>query len=150
MRRLRRAVEGKTISSARALHPSLARQLPDAEKLKSRRIVKVERRGKHQLLHLDDGSILHAHFRMNGDWLISRADQEPDKYTRALIDLSDGTRIELHDRRALSAMSHHPAGADPLPRLGMEANASELDAEYLTTALKNRRGPIKPRSWIRK
>src|SRR6476646_8216703 len=146
MRRLRRAVEGKTISFARALHPSLARQLPeaDAEKLKGRRIAKVERRGKHQLLHLDDGSILHAHFRMNGDWLLSRADQEPDKFTRALIDLSDGTRIELHDRRALSAMSYHAPGSDPLPRLGMEANASELDAAYLATALRNRRGPIKP------
>lgn len=146
MRRLRRAVEGKTISSARALHPSLARQLPeaDADKLKGRRIVKVERRGKHQLLHLDDGSIIHAHFRMNGDWLLARTDQEPDRYTRASIDLTDGTRIELHDRRALSAMSYHTAGADPLPRLGMEANAAELDATYLANALRNRRGPIKP------
>lgn len=146
MRRLRKAVEGKTILSARALHPSLARQLPeqDAERLRDRRIVKVERRGKHQLLHLDDGSVIHAHFRMNGDWLLSRTDQEPEKFTRALIDLTDGTRIELHDRRALSAMSYHPAGIDPLPRLGMEANSSEMDAAYLAGALKNRRGPIKP------
>lgn len=146
MRRLRKAVEGKTISSVRALHPSLARQLPDskARLLTSRRIVRVERCGKHQLLHLDDGSILHAHFRMNGDWIVGRTDREPDKYTRALIDLSDGTRIELHDSRALSAMSFHPAGEDPLPRLGMEANDAALDADYLTKALAKRHGPIKP------
>ncbi len=146
MRRLRAAVEGKTISSARALHPSLARQLPDskARLLRKRRIVRVERRGKHQLLHLDNGSILHAHFRLNGDWLLSRTNESPDRFTRVMIDLTDGTRIELHDPRALSAMSFHAAGEDPLPRLGMEANDAGLDAEYLAKALHTRRGPIKP------
>jgi formamidopyrimidine-DNA glycosylase len=131
MRRLRKAVEGKTISSARALHPALLRQLPEdkAQLLIERRIISVERRGKHQLLHLDDGSMLHAHFRMNGDWLLSTTDAEPERFTRALIDLSDGTRIELNDRRALSAMSYHAAGEDPLPKLGMEANDPALDAE---------------------
>src|SRR6476660_1906485 len=123
-RRLRKAVEGKTIASVRALHPALARQLPDEKALllQQRQIIRVERRGKHQLLHLDDGSSLHAHFRMNGDWILARTDAEPEKFTRALIDLTDGTRIELNDRRALSAMSYHPAGDDPLPALGMEAN----------------------------
>ena len=146
MRRLRKAVEGKTIASVRALHPALARQLPEEKALllQQRQIVRVERRGKHQLLHLDDGSSLHAHFRMNGDWILSRTDSDPDRFTRALIDLTDGTRIELNDRRALSAMSFHPAGEDPLPQLGMEANDAGLDAEYLSTALAKRRGPIKP------
>ncbi|MHB1073446.1 MAG: DNA-formamidopyrimidine glycosylase family protein [Gemmatimonadaceae bacterium] len=26
------------------------------------------RKGKHQLLHLEDGATLHVHFRMTGDW----------------------------------------------------------------------------------
>ncbi len=146
MRRLRSAVEGKTISSVRTLHPALARQLPDsaAQMLRERRVVRVERRGKHQILHLDDGSTLHAHFRMNGDWLLGRTDQEPHRFTRALIDLTDGTRIELNDRRALSAMSFHPAGENPLPSLGIEANDRALDADYLRKELNTRRGPIKP------
>jgi len=119
MRRLRAAVEGKTIDAVRALHPALKRQLSPAKarRLRQRRIMRVERRGKHQLLHLDDGSALHAHFRMNGDWIMSRADSEPQKFTRALIDLTDGTRIELNDRRALSALSFHSAGEEALPRL---------------------------------
>jgi formamidopyrimidine-DNA glycosylase len=33
MRRLRKAVEGKTIASVRALHPALARQLPEEKAL---------------------------------------------------------------------------------------------------------------------
>jgi formamidopyrimidine-DNA glycosylase len=146
MRRLRRAVEGKTIAVARTLHPALTRQLAAAKarRLRQRRILRVERRGKHQLLHLDDGSTLHAHFRMNGDWIIGRSNQTPDRFTRALIDLTDGTRIELHDRRALSALTFHEAGEDALPKLGIEANDEDLNAEYLSNALSKRRGPVKP------
>jgi formamidopyrimidine-DNA glycosylase len=146
MRRLRAAVEGRTIALVRTLHPALERQLSPrvAKALTGRRIVSVERRGKHQLIHLDDGSSLHAHFRMNGDWVMSRTDSEPEKFTRALIDLTDGTRIELHDRRALSALSFHAAGEDPLPALGREANDESLDVAYLANALRRRNGPLKP------
>ncbi len=146
MRRLRTAIEGKTIAVVRTLHSSLKRQLPPAKarRLRQRRVVRVERRGKHQLLHLDDGSALHAHFRMNGDWIVSRTDQVPDRFTRALIDLTDGTRVELHDSRALSALSFHTTAASALPSLGIEANDDSLDAAYLSNALSRRRGPIKP------
>ena len=106
--------------------------------------MRVERRGKHQLLHLDDGSALHAHFRMNGDWIMSTTAGEPDKFTRAVIELTDGTRIELNDSRALSALTFHAAGENALPPLGMEANDDALDAAYLSKALSGRRGPVKP------
>jgi len=146
MQRLRNAVEGKTIAKAKALHPAILRQLPDtkARSLRQRQIVRVERRGKHQLMHLDNGAILHAHFRMNGDWIITSTDGEIDRFTRALIEMTDGTRIELNDRRALSALAFHPKGENPLPSLGMEANDPSLSAGYLKTALKSRKGPIKP------
>lgn len=145
MRRLRAAIEGRTIAVVRPIHPALKRQLPPAKArlLRQRRIERVERRGKHQLIHLDDGSVLHAHFRMNGDWIVSRADQPPDKFTRALIDLTDGTRIELNDRRALSALTFHATADGALPSLGIEANDAGLDAAYLANALSRRRGPIK-------
>jgi formamidopyrimidine-DNA glycosylase len=146
MRRLRRAIEGKTIAAVRTLHPALARQLPDekALQLQEKRISRIERRGKHQLIHLDGGAVLHAHFRMNGDWVISRIGQDPDRFTRAVIDLTDGTRVELNDPRALSALSFHASADDSLPALGMEANDTALDADYLLKALSSRRGPIKP------
>jgi formamidopyrimidine-DNA glycosylase len=146
MQRLRAAVEGKTIARAKALHPAIMRQFPDAtaRRLRQQKIDRVERRGKHQLLHLANGSIIHAHFRMNGDWLLSTTDVPPDRFTRALIELTDGTRIELNDSRALCALSLHKKGENPLPDLGIEANDPGLDAAYLKTALKSRRGPIKP------
>ena len=146
MRRLRRAIEGKTIAAVRTLHPALARQLPDekALQLEGKRISRIERRGKHQLIHLDSGAVLHAHFRMNGDWVISRTETDPDRFARAVIDLTDGTRVELNDRRALSALSVHESADDSLPSLGMEANDTALDAAYLSKALSARRGAIKP------
>jgi formamidopyrimidine-DNA glycosylase len=146
MQRLRSAVEGKTIARAKALHPAIARQFPDssARRLRQRRIIRIERRGKHQLLFLDSGATVHAHFRMNGDWLLTTIDVPVHKFTRAAIELTDGTRIELNDSRALSALSLHAKGENPLPSLGIEANDPLLDADYLKTALKARRGPIKP------
>jgi formamidopyrimidine-DNA glycosylase len=146
MQRLRRAVEGKTIAKAKALHPAILRQFPDAaaRRLRQLRIERIERRGKHQLMHLSNGSTIHAHFRMNGDWLLTTVNDPVDRFTRAMIELTDGTRIELNDSRALSAMSVHRKGMNPLPSLGMEANDPALDADYLRTALKTRRGPIKP------
>ena len=146
MQRLRRAVEGKTIARAKALHPALLRQFPDAtaRRLRQQRIVRIERRGKHQLIHLANGSTLHAHFRMNGDWLLSTTATPAHKFTRALVELDDGTRIELNDSRALSALTLHKKGENPLPDLGMEANDPGLSASHLKSALKSRRGPIKP------
>jgi formamidopyrimidine-DNA glycosylase len=146
MQRLRAAVEGKTIASARALHPAIARQFPDAtaRRLRQQKIVRVERRGKHQLIHLENGATIHAHFRMNGDWILSRTNDAVDRFTRAMIELTDGTRIELNDRRALASLSFHARGENPLPSLGIEANDPALDARYLREALKQRRGPIKP------
>lgn len=146
MQRLRAAVEGRTIAKVRTHHASHERHLPaaSARRLRQQKIVRVERRGKHQLLHLENGSTLHAHFRMNGDWLMSRTDQPLHRFTRASIDLTDGSRIELHDSRALSSVKLHAKGENPLPKLGMEANDESLDAAYLRRALSKRRGPIKP------
>lgn len=146
MQRLRAAVEGKIIARVRTHHSALERQLPaaTARRLRQQKIAAVERRGKHQLLHLENGSVLHAHFRMNGDWLMSRADEPLQKFTRASIDLTDGTRIELHDSRALSSLELHPKGENPLPKLGIEANDAGMDAAYLRMVLLKRKGPIKP------
>ena len=72
VRRLRRALVGRKIVEVRVLHPALRRRLSPARarSLRGATIESVERRGKHQLVHLDDGRILHAHFRMTGDWSI--------------------------------------------------------------------------------
>src|SRR5438445_3566162 len=87
VRRLRKAVVGRTIAEARVIHPALRRRLSPAKirTIRGARIAAVDRRGKHQLMTLDDGRILHAHFRMTGDWTLDRADDELPRFARAAI-----------------------------------------------------------------
>lgn len=143
---LTRAALGKGIAVVKAIHPALRRKLPPnrARLAKGRRIESIERRGKHQLLHLDSGDTLIVHFRMNGDWEIGKTSDVLEKFTRAVIDLADGTRVSLVDRRALSSITLDRKGASSLPRLGREASDPSLDADYLVGALGRKKIAIKP------
>src|SRR5712664_1058787 len=143
---LTRAALGKTIASVRAIHPALKRKLSPANSraAKGKRIETIERRGKHQLLHLDSGDTLVVHFRMNGDWEIGTTNEALDPFARAVIDLTDGTRISLVDRRALSSITLDKKGASSLPKLGREASDPALDADYLAEVLARRKVAIKP------
>lgn len=145
-RLLAKAALGKTIASVRAIHPALKRKLPPAQSraVKGKRIERIERRGKHQLIHLDSGDTLVVHFRMNGDWEIGAASAPLEPFARAVVDLVDGTRISLVDRRALSSITLDKNGASSLPKLGREASDHSLDADYLLAALARRKIAIKP------
>lgn len=142
---LERAVAGKRLTSVRTLHPSAARALParDAKAVAGATLVRVERRGKHQLLRLDDGRTLHAHFRMNGDWDVGRAGTAPPAHARYLLDFKDGTRVALVDSRALATLTLHPPGHDPVPAMGPDAIDAGFDAVALRGALAGKRAAIK-------
>lgn len=144
--RLRKAVVGKRIANASVLHAALKRRLSN-HRLRSVRgatITSVDRRGKHQLMRLDDGRVLHAHFRMTGDWTMDRADQPLPRFARAYVAFDDSTRVVLDDPRALSTLDLHAKNAEPDLGLGPEPSDSSLDADYLLRVFAKRRGPIKP------
>jgi len=146
VRRLRGAAAGKTIASVSLLHPSMRKRLSPArlKSLRGARVRDVERRGKHQLFILDDGRILHAHFRMTGDWHMDRADSDLPRFARAAIAFTDGSRVVLDDPRALSTLDLHAANAPPQLGLGPEPDDTSLTAESFHAALSKKRGPIKP------
>ncbi len=143
---LREAAVGRTVAAVRLLHRSLARRVPRRvlSSLGGAVIVAVERRGKHQLLRLADGRLLHVHFRMTGDWVIGTAGAPLPRFARAVVDFTDGSRVVLDDPRALSTLDVHPAGAPPDLGLGPEPHDESLTAASLGDALARRRGPIKP------
>lgn len=146
VRLLRGAVRGRTITRAELRHPSLARRVPASvlASLAGARVADVTRRGKHQLIALDDGRVLHAHFRMTGDWLVLRPGEADPRFARAVFTLDDGRRLVLEDSRALATLDVHPAGAPPALALGVEPMDAALTPEYLRARLARRRGPIKP------
>ena len=143
---LRRRARGRTIATVRLLHPALRRRVRPAvlRSLAGARIARVERRGKHQLLHLDDGRILHVHFRMNGDWAHGTSGARLPRYARAVVAFEDGTRLVLVDSRALGTLDVHPAGLDLALGLGPDAANESWTADALGSALAKRRAPIKP------
>src|SRR5689334_22017786 len=150
-RALAKAAVGKIVAAVRPIHPSLKRRFTPAHARRSRgrRVESVERRGKHQLLNLDSGDTIVIHFRMNGDWEIGTVDDPVDRFARAVIDLTDGTRIALVDRRALSTITLDREGSSSLPKLGREASDPSLDAAYLFDVLPRRNRPIRSPSSLR-
>src|SRR5690349_20228032 len=143
---LRTRARGRTITKVRLLHPSLQRRLTPTQlrALAGARIARVERRGKHQLLHLDDGRVLHAHFRMNGDWALTETAAPLPRFARAAIDLDDDTSLIFVDSRALGTIDLHPAGVALDLGLGPDAADPEWTAAQLADEHARRRGPVKP------
>ena len=140
------AAVGRTIVGVRVLHASQRRHLSaaDARRLDGARIAGVERRAKYQLVTTSAGVLL-VHFRMNGDWHVDRSSAALPPYARVSFDLDDGSRISLVDSRALGSISLHASRESvPLPALGPEAADPSLSVTVLRTALRTRRGPIKP------
>jgi formamidopyrimidine-DNA glycosylase len=146
VRRLRAAVTGKTISHVTLHHAAFRRRIAPARlrSLRGALVAAVERRGKHQLMVLDDGRVLHAHFRMTGDWAFDTIDDELPRFARATIAFTDGSRVVLDDPRALSTLEVHAANAPPELGLGPEPDDAALTPVVLRAALEKRRGPIKP------
>ena len=146
IRRLRRAILGKVIVRFDVLHPALRRRVSNARlrSLRGAKVRVVERRGKHQLIGLEDGRVVHAHFRMTGDWHMDRVEEPLPRFARATVSFEDGSRVVLDDPRALSTIDLHPAGAPIELGLGPEPSDPLLTPDSLHEALSKRRGPIKP------
>jgi len=146
VRRVRAVATGKSIRDVELFHPALERRLSNAEarSLRGARVRSVERRGKHQLFMLDDDRVLHAHFRMTGDWTVDTAADALPRFARAAITFTDDSRVVLDDPRALSTLDLHPAGAPPDLGLGLEPTDPSLTPEALEQLFAKRRGPIKP------
>jgi formamidopyrimidine-DNA glycosylase len=146
VRRVRAAAAGKIIRVVELFHPSLARRMSGDSLLSLRgaRVRAVERRGKHQLFVLEDGRVLHAHFRMTGDWRVDAAPDALPRFARAAITFTDDSRVVLDDPRALSTLDLHPADAPPDLGLGLEPSDPKLTPDVLRAAFAKRRGPIKP------
>ncbi len=140
----RRALVGRTLASVVAHHPSQRRSLPArvARRIVGRRVVRVERHGKHQHFVLDDGAVIAVHFRMNGDWEVGRAGDPLARFARITFTASDGVRLSLVDSRALCTAAYHAPGAPPVLALGPEPD--DLTTAWLGGVLARRRGPIKP------
>jgi endonuclease VIII len=126
-RTLDRWLAGREITAARSRVEGVA-----AEKLVGRRIESVEANGKHCLMRLDSGHVLHTHMKMTGSWHVYPTGhpwRRPDAQARLVLTCGDRVAvcfnvpvIELLRPRAVAL---HPA----LAGLGPDVLVTPLDLD---------------------
>lgn len=149
-RGLSHALEGRRLSAVRLMRPDLRQPFPPlfAERLTGRQVTRVTRRAKYILVHLDGDLVLLAHLGMSGSMRITGGQDGPvGKHDHVLFDTDDGQRISYCDPRRFGLMDlAQPAelARHPLLRhLGPEPLDPDFTPKTLSTALRDRSGPIK-------
>ncbi len=132
-RNLRAAgVEGARIVRFRIERPGIARP-QDANAMETAvsgsTLLRVARRGKNILLHLDNGHSLHVHLRMTGNLYPVPDPRFRPVATRAWWELSGGGGMLFEDSRALGRIHLYPA-AELEARLDQQVGLEPLDAAF--------------------
>ncbi len=141
-RKLRRDVRGARIRRARLLRaaePGLER------KLRNRRIVDVERRGKNVLIRLGRDKVLRVHLKMTGNLYVRPDGAGLPGTARAWFELDGGRVLVFDDPRALGRIELlSRAELESLSAsLGPEPLSAEFTPAYLAQAARRSRKAIK-------
>ena len=137
-------IAGKVLREVHWLHPSLARDSAlRVPSLIHRTVQAVVRVAKWQEVRFTDGAVMVVHFRMTGDWAVTRR-AEPPTHSRAHFVFSGRTHLWLVDPRVLARIqmreAHEPVTT---PTVGPDAMDADLRAELLRARFANRKAPIK-------
>ncbi|MDI3279932.1 MAG: bifunctional DNA-formamidopyrimidine glycosylase/DNA-(apurinic or apyrimidinic site) lyase [Bacillota bacterium] len=141
---------GRTITDVEVLWPGAikAPALREfGERVRGQRITGVERRGKHLILCLASGEELIFHLRLTGRLVLTPAEQEPGRHTRAVFFLDEGEALHFADVRKFGTIHLVKAGerqaVSSLAGLAPEPLSEEFTLDWFRSALARRRGPIK-------
>ena len=146
--------EGDTIHhAANRIRPVLEGRVPEEirtpqrrhaadrwpERLRGRRVGRVEARGKHLLLHFDGELVLHSHLRMSGSWDVhARGAQWRRSPRRAwLVMTAAGAEVVQFDGPLLELMTEARARTDPqLAHLGPDVLGARFDEREVIVRLR--------------
>jgi formamidopyrimidine-DNA glycosylase len=149
-RSLDRLVKGRRILAARLLrerlapatHPKVFSRL-----LRNSSINFVHRRGKHVLFDLDSGYTLMTHLRMSGRFFLLPPDKEFPKFTHAVFQLDDASRLVFQDQRHFGFMklvrTSEMEQTKEIAKLAPEPFSDEFSPEYLRGRLRGSNRSIK-------
>jgi endonuclease VIII len=99
------------------------------ERLAGKRVERVESRGKHLLLHFEDGLVLHSHLGMNGAWHVYGKETRWRKPAGAawVVLTADGTEAAQFGGPTLRLLEASKLKLDPtLSRLGPDILAEDF------------------------
>lgn len=115
------------------------------ERVRGRRISRIDRRGKYLLFHLDPYTMV-SHLRMEGQYRVVPKDEPEATHTHVIFQLSDGTEIRYRDVRQFGTMDlllpdePRPSG---LLTLGPEPFDPALTSTQFYDRLHRRHAPVK-------
>jgi len=116
---------GKEIRRAASPLPAFA---PARARLEGRQVARVEARGKHLLVHLDDGRVIRSHMRMHGSWHVYRPGERwrmPEHFARLVLEVDGCVAVCF---RAPDVELLGSAGKSPVLRaLGPDILAPDFD-----------------------
>ena len=143
-RQLQQLLPGKNILEAELRRDKL---VPDmsadefASKLNGSRINLVDRRGKHILFELNNGSTLITHLRMSGRFMILDADLPDPKFAHAIFYFDNDVRLVFEDQRHFGLMkivdTNELFEAKELKKLAPEPFSEEFSSDHFYASLKN-------------
>lgn len=118
------------------------------ERLTGRRVLRVARRAKYILVHLDDGMVLLCHLGMSGRMVLTPLPGlPPAPHDHLILETDAGWRVTFNDARrfgSVDLVSGNALYAVPaLAALGPEPLDDAFTPAVLTAALTGRRTPIK-------
>ena len=154
------ALEGRLLTRVEARRPDLRVPLPEdfAKRLTGRRVMRLDRRAKYLLLHLDDHMVLVIHLGMSGSLRVEGHGLGQFHHERGKLNAHDhvvfetdhGVCVTYNDPRRfglMSLVSENGLTQDKLfADIGPEPLGPDLTPDYFLEAASNRRVPVK--SWL--
>jgi formamidopyrimidine-DNA glycosylase len=143
-------LEGRRLTRVVARRPDLRLPLPPdlGQRLIGRRVLRLDRRGKYLLWHVEDDAVLIVHLGMSGRMRIFEGPPPPEEaHDHVIFTTEDDVTIRFCDPRRFglvllcetSALSSHrllaPMGPEPLDAV--------FDGPFLARQLAGRASPIK-------
>ncbi len=150
VRGLRPTLEGRRLTSVVQRRADLRFPLPDnfAKRLQGRRIVRIARRGKYILVHLDGEEVLLCHLGMTGRLVVTNGAAGPlEPHDHVIFRTDTGDEVRFNDARRFGIMDLVPAAALDRHRLleglGPEPLSNDFNGPALAERLKGKHTPIK-------
>lgn len=109
-----------------------------------RQIIRVGRRGKYLVFHLDGGLFMLVHLRMTGQFLLCPLSPDEQKHVRVAFELDDGRQLCFRDTRKFGRIYLVRDQEARLGKLGPEPLSPEFNEGAFAERLERHRGMLKP------